>query len=77
MDINLRLPSGEHDKEDKDDEAKEMTIFMDDEKLNNEDDLGREIEKFTSDGDGANDFNPLILVVFKEDINLNSILGWN
>ncbi|GJY73754.1 protein FAR-RED elongated hypocotyl 3 isoform X1 [Tanacetum coccineum] len=75
MDINLRLPSGEHDKEDKDDEAKEMTIFMDDEKLNNEDDLGREIEKLPSDSDGAMISTSLDLVDFKEDINLEPISG--
>lgn len=66
MDIDLRLPSGEHEKEEKE-ETKEISNMMDGEhKMHNEDVLGRDMVENSPSVD---------MVDFKEDINLEPLAG--
>nr|XP_043631973.1 protein FAR-RED ELONGATED HYPOCOTYL 3-like isoform X2 [Erigeron canadensis] len=66
MDINLRLPSGEHEKEERE-ESREITIMMDDEhKVHSENALGQNMAVNTQSVD---------IVDFKDDINLEPISG--
>lgn len=65
MDIDLRLPSGEHEKEEKD-ETKEIPNVMDGEHMHNEEVLGHNM--------GVN-FPSVDMVDYKEDINLEPIAG--
>lgn len=79
MDIDLRLPSGEHEKEEKE-EAKEISNMMDGEhKMHSEDVLGRDMvgmrDKLPPDSDGGVNSPSVDMVDFKEDINLEPIAG--
>lgn len=79
MDIDLRLPSGEHEKEEKQ-ESKEMSNMMDGEhKMHNENVLGRDMvgirDKLPPDSDGGVNSPSVDMVDFKEDINLEPIAG--
>ncbi|KAJ0725274.1 putative transcription factor FAR family [Helianthus annuus] len=64
MDIDLRLPSGDHEKEEKE-EAKELSNLIDGDKIHNEDVLGRDIVNSPS----------VDMVDFKEDMNLEPLSG--
>jgi hypothetical protein len=78
MDIDLRLPSGEHDKEDEEPNTIDNILDVD-EKLHNGDiegenmvDVGVEVR--VEDGGDLN--SPLVdMVVFKEDTNLEPLSG--
>ncbi|GMY09507.1 protein FAR-RED ELONGATED HYPOCOTYL 3 [Fagus crenata] len=78
MDIDLRLPSGEHDKEDEEPNAID-NILNGDEKLHNGDIEGENIvdvgvEVRVEDGGDLN--SPTVdMVVFKEDTNLEPLSG--
>lgn len=78
MDIDLRLPSGEHDKEDEEPNAID-NILNGDEKLHNVDIEGENIvdvgvEVRVEDGGDLN--SPTVdMVVFKEDTNLEPLSG--
>ncbi|XP_024990995.1 protein FAR-RED ELONGATED HYPOCOTYL 3-like [Cynara cardunculus var. scolymus] len=79
MDIDLRLPSGENEKEEKE-EAKEMSNMMDGEhKMHSDDVLGRDMvgirDKLPPDSDGGVNSPSVDMVDFKEDINLEPIAG--
>ncbi|KAL8241984.1 hypothetical protein R6Q59_012286 [Mikania micrantha] len=66
MDIDLRLPSGDHEKEEKENE-KELSNLIDGEhKIHNEDVLGR---------DNVVDSPSVDMVDYKEDINLEPLSG--
>jgi len=74
MDIDLRLPSGDHDNEEKE-EAKEMSNMIDAEhKLHNEEFLSIQDKSHHDNGIGLN--SPSVdMVEYKDDINLEPITG--
>lgn len=74
MDIDLRLPSGDHENEEKE-ETKEMSNMIDNEhKLQNEEFLSIQ-EKLPPDSDIGPNSPSLDVVVYKDDINLEPIAG--
>ncbi|CAH9137704.1 unnamed protein product [Cuscuta epithymum] len=78
MDIDLRLPSGDHNKEEEEEETNGIVNLLDhDEKFNGvglDGDMDIEEKIHVEDGGGVNSPTPT-MVEFKEDVNLEPLAG--
>lgn len=77
MDMNLRLPSGELEKEEA--EQKELVNILDTEhRLHNEDGVSRDmvdVDRLHAEDDGGINSPPADMVEYKEDMNLEPLAG--